>query len=289
MRYVCWLMFFAMLVIPLGRALAREGGDGEVRVIASFEDPDVLKRYYSSGDMALSDRYVTHGENSLKVSYGMVQPSLSVTSGPEAWDFREYEKLKLDVYLEGAPMTVTLRISDSSGKTYTSWYYLIREGHNVLEYSILGMGSVVDISRVNGLRFSSENVYAETYVMDVSDLGSGEGGLRAAILYLDRVRLTRGEEDDDWLLPEGEAEPSLQIPDNVISNGDFELGLFGWGSWGTWESGEYIFGSGMGDDAHSGLASAAIICQTRGRGGPEGRDRSALDGRRARGCVLRGS
>jgi len=101
MRYVCCLMFLIVLAIPLGRVLAQEGGDEGVRLVASFEDPDALKRYYSSGDMMISNRYVTHGENSLKVSYGMVQPSLSVTSGPQAWDFREYEKLKLDVYPRG--------------------------------------------------------------------------------------------------------------------------------------------------------------------------------------------
>ena len=196
MRCVCCLVFLVGLAILPGCVLAQKGGDGEVRLIASFEDPDVLKRYYSSGDMAISERHVTDGERSLRVSYGMVRPSLSVTSGPQAWDFRGYEKLKLDVYLEGAPMTVTLRVSDSSGKTYTSWYYLIREGRNVLEYAILGMSSVLDVSRVNGLRFSSENAYTETYVMDVSDLA------RAAILYLDRVRITRGDrQPQNFTLP----------------------------------------------------------------------------------------
>ncbi len=50
-------------------------------------------------------------------------------------------------------------------------------------------------------------------------------------------------------------------------NGDFEVGLTGWNSWGEWDDGKYFFGSDFGDNACSGSASLKIICEKRGRGG----------------------
>jgi hypothetical protein len=263
--------FCIVLVVMLGvlswQAPAQERTYTGARLLASFETQSELARCDSSGEMSLSEKHITQGKRALKISYGIVRPSFEMTTGDTVWDFSGHDKLKLDIYLDGAPMIVTMRISDKPGKTYTSWYYLIREGYNVVEYSILGMSSVIDVSQVSYFRFSTESAYTQTYVVDASELDSGRPEPKAAIIYMDNLRLTRGEDDDSWLISAGEAKPLVQVPGNVIQNGDFELGMYGWSSWGTWDDGQYIFGSGAGDDAYSGFASASIICQKQGRGG----------------------
>ncbi|MBC7326867.1 beta-galactosidase, partial [bacterium] len=89
----------------------------------------------------------------------------------------------------------------------------------------------------------------------------------SGIIYIDNIRLTKGKDDDSWLTRGLSVKPLLAPPNNLIKNGDFELGFLYWGSWGQWDGGVYIFGSGTGEDAFSGEASAAIICQKEGRGG----------------------
>ncbi len=76
--------------------------------------------------------------------------------------------------------------------------------------------------------------------------------------------------DEVRLVPGGENAPAIAaeaVPGNRVKNPGFELGLHAWGSWGEWDDGLYEFGTGTGENAHTGQTSAAVICNRQGRGG----------------------
>ena len=87
--------------------------------------------------------------------------------------------------------------------------------------------------------------------------------LAPGVIYIDGARVVA-------LGEAGAAQESRSAPDlpgNRLINPNFELGLHGWGSWGTWDGGQYEFGAGEGASAYSGSASAAVTCLKKGRGG----------------------
>lgn len=176
----------------------------------------------------------------------------------QALDCSGWHKLKFDIHAEGIPKNVSLVAVDADGKKYTSWYQRVAPGLNQLEYNLRGFGSTVpEKGAVNGL--------------DVSRIASitlrVEGNIPGGVIYkVDNIRLTRGPEPS--LVPEQSRHATTKpIPGNLLSNGDFELGLQEWGSWGKWDGGAYSFGRGQGDDVHTGQVAAAVFCQKKGRGG----------------------
>jgi hypothetical protein len=150
-------------------------------------------------------------------------------------------------------MVITARFWQSGwAASYRSWYYLIEEGQHTIEYAIPGLASEIDTSQLFIITFRADAAYV---------------GTNQATIYVDNLRATRGINDDEWLRNTDPGHPLITVPGNVVGNGDFELGLQGWGSWGTWEDGDYIFGSGTGDNAKSGVYAAKMTCLTEGRGG----------------------
>ena len=141
-------------------------------------------------------------------------------------------------------------------KSYRTWSsYLIKEGHQSIEYAIPGLASEIDTTKLFIANFRQDEAYA---------------GTNHATIYIDNLRATRGVSDDSWLEnPPGK--PLITVPGNVVENGDFELGLHEWGGWGNYDGDNvtnYIFGSGTGDNAKSGMYSGSIICIVPGgRGG----------------------
>lgn len=119
----------------------------------------------------------------------------------------------------------TLRVYDRKGNQYVSWYYLVHSGFNVVEFSVWGMCGAVDVSQIDRLAFSCKRP--------------------SGALVVDNIRLTKGKDDDSWLLPKAKPKPSFVPPNSLFKNGDFELGLQHWGSWGEWDGGLYIFGHGV--------------------------------------------
>lgn len=216
------------------------------KLLFSFESPEEITLWEGPAKLQLTREHSTEGQNALQVDL-FPEGGAFVIRAKEPLNLSGYKKLKLDVYREGDPITLNLRVHDKKGNRYVSWYYIVRPGFNVLEYSIWGMESAVDVSQVDYLVLYSEHP--------------------RGTLFIDNIRLTRGKDDDSWLLPKVPPKPSIEVSGNLLFNGDFELGMQGWGSWGEWEGGTYIFGSGLGEDAYSGLASVAIICQKPGRGG----------------------
>ena len=263
-------MRLLMVLVLLGLSAGVLFGQGaEEKLLWGFERGEEVAAWEANGELAPSAVRTTQGERALRIAFPEVRPTFGLRAGRGPYDFSGYDKLLLDVFLVGTPMVVTFRVTDTAGDTYTSWYYLLREGRHTIEYSVLGMASRVDLSRVDRFWFTAESsLPAATYMVEQEPTGERVAlGARSAVLYLDNVRLHRGPQDDTWLLPPPEAKPPLTVPGNLIENGDFEWGFWNWGSWGTWDSGSYLFERGTGEDAHTGASSAAIVSQKVGRGG----------------------
>ncbi|MHC4397051.1 MAG: carbohydrate binding domain-containing protein [Planctomycetota bacterium] len=243
------LVFVMLACISFPQAAHAE----ESMLISSIEAPLELNNWWSSnGPNSLSTDHVTHGTYSMRIDYAPLSlPELAFQY--DSVDVSAYDKIKLDVYLEGTPVVVTAKFYRSGwGDPYRSWYYLIEEGQHTIEYAIHGLASIIDTSQLFRISFRADTAYV---------------GTNQATIYVDNLRATRGTNDDEWLRNTNPGHPLITVPGNVVGNGDFELGLQGWGSWGTWESGKYIFGSGTGDNAKSGVYSAKMTCLTEGRGG----------------------
>jgi predicted DNA-binding protein len=241
----------------------------EERVLFSFEDPASLQRWQTNGQATLTARHVTQGKRALQLAFPQVKPDFGVKAGSGPYNLTGYQLLQADVFLAGPPMVVTLRMSDLKGKTYTCWYYLLQEGFQTIEYSIPAVAAQVDVSQVDRFWWTAESsLPAATYMVERQTAGEQLPlSSASAVLTIDNVRLHRGPTDDAWLLPRGPKPPAVQVPGNLIDNGSFEWGFWNWASWGTWDNGSYLFGTGRGDNARTGRYSAAIIPQRTGRGG----------------------
>ncbi|MHC4397038.1 MAG: phage tail protein [Planctomycetota bacterium] len=228
------------------------GAGGETSMlITSIENSTELDEWTSNGTLSLSTEHVTEGTYSLKAVFGSVVPTLTFDRYSTV-DVSGYRKIKFDVYVEGDPMTPTARFWDSTWSTsYRSWYYLYNTGFQVVEYAIPGIDTLIDPSILVEMNIAAE-----------ASLPTG------TTVYIDNVRATDGPDDDSWLQNPFQGEPSLADPNSILQNGDFELGMHKWGSWGEWENGQYIFSSATGSgNVKSDVYSMTIICITVGRGG----------------------
>jgi hypothetical protein len=200
--------------------------------------------------MSLSTEHVTDGTYSLKIVFGTVAPQATYYPNGTTYDISSYEKLKFDVYVEGDTTVPTARFWDSTWASYRSWNYLYDAGFSIVEYAIQGMKSLIDTTTLIQFNFVADNA-----------LPSG------STIYIDNVRATSGTPDDSWLENTWQGEPVIVDSNTIVPNADFEYGLYSWSSWGQYDGGNYLFGSGTGSGlAKSGKYSIAIKCLTEGRG-----------------------
>ena len=242
------LMFSLRLQVPgacalavLAIAICALPARSEEKLLFSFEQGDVSG--VSGSAVEASAEHATQGAGALKAR---VEKGSDLRFARQA-DLTGWDKIKLDAYLEGKPLLVTATFEDSRGGSYTAWYQLIRSGRTTIEYSIGGLATKLDLKSFAAMTLKTE----------------GQGN----VVWIDNVRLSRGADDDSWLLAGSGSKPLLTTDANIVPNGDFETGTQGWAAWGEWDGGKYTFGSGKGDDAKSGTASASIICEKPGRGG----------------------
>lgn len=238
-----------MTTIWLAAALAPLAGLGESgqKLLFSFETPAEVQPGQGTAPIAASTLHATHGEQSLEVRLDREEAGFGVEAPGAGFDFRGARKLLVDVFNEGGPTSLITRVFDAKGQTYVAWYYHLQPGRNTVELDVAGMGHVVDLAAVKRLYFYVEQ----------------PGGT----LYVDNVRLSDSAVEMDETSRPAAPRPRLERAGNVLENGDFELGMAGWHSWGEWDGGEYKFGSGSGANAHSGAASLEISCVRPGRGG----------------------
>lgn len=215
-------------------------------VLASFESKHEIHPDEGSAPIRQSNEHATEGRHSLEVTLDREEAGFGFPLNPPV-DFRGHSKVLVDVYNTGAPTSLISRVFDSKENVYVVWYYKLDPGPNVVELDVAGMGHNVDLSSVRRLYFYVEQP--------------------AGKLYVDNVRLSK--EPLDWAsrVERPTSHPSKDPPGNLLANGDFELGLSEWESWGEWDDGQYDFGSGFGENAISGMASVQITCRRVGRGG----------------------
>ncbi len=224
----------------------------EAQLLNSFESQNELRLCNAAtGSLSLSNKHATHASYSAKFDFTSGNPRFTIRINNPT-DITQYRKVKFDVFVEGAPVTVTAKFHDNAGNTYTSWYYLYNSGHNVVEYAVHGIDTKINPTQLSSIDFSTEKT-----------LATGT----TSTLYIDNLRLTSGPDDDSWLLKTPDTNPLLKVEANLLTNGDFELGTQGWNFWGAYDGGQYILSSGKGDNAKSGAFSAAMICEKQGRAG----------------------
>ncbi len=235
--------------------------DYEEKTLWSFESGGAQGWMADSmAQLSVVDSGSTHGTLGLSVRFPQPQARFSRTG---SIDLSGWEKLKIDALNSGDPFVLTLRVRDAAGKSYTSWYQVVARGRSVLEYNLRGLSSVVpDRGQVVALDLA-RIIYIE-WRLDQED-----GPPSAAVF--DNIRLSRGHEPfrapSGAALGPGAPRAVESVPNNLLSNGDFELGFQGWKTWGEWDGGAYRFGTADGSLAFSGAASAEILAERVGRGG----------------------
>ncbi|MCD6350884.1 MAG: carbohydrate binding domain-containing protein [Armatimonadetes bacterium] len=231
-------------------SLAQAQQARQVKLIGDFESQADLATW-RAGNGARPDLvadHATRGQKALHLSFpeghGLIR-----LQGPLDWS--GWELLKIDVFNPGDPFTMTFRADDASGQTISSWYHLVRTGASTLDISVRGLAEGIDLGQIAWVHLRVDPARP-----------------KPCEVYVDNWRLTKGMGLEIWRpqVPP-EQRPVKKDPTNLLDNGDFELGLQGWGSWGLWDGGEYRFGSGTGQKAYSGRHSAAIYCVKQGRGG----------------------
>ena len=194
----------------------------------------------NTGGGGTTREHATDGERSLWTTFPRAAAVLWSTTGALAEDWSGYEKLKLDVYLDGSPLILTIQVTDKDGVRYTVPYYYVRPGTNTVEVNLAGAARVVDIGHIANLSLRAAR--------------SPEGSNK---VYLDNLRLTRGT--PDTIPPELATMAEIpSIVGNLVSNPGFEYGLEGWQFWGRFDGGEYQATSASRGEAHTGASCAAI-------------------------------
>lgn len=235
------LLALGLLAAALAPAVA------ETALLASFETDAELANWEIAGDAELSAEHATEGRRSLLIHWP--QGRGLITKGFPA-DWSAWELLKVDCFNPGPPFSLTLRTDDEGGATISSWYHYVRTGASTLEFVVKGLAERINVAKIRMAHIRVDPVRG-----------------RPLRLYFDKFRFTRDEPPEVYQPPTAEEKPIPRCEGNLLAHGDFENGLQGWDSWGEWDGGLYEFATGAGDNAHSGAASAAVICNKLGRGG----------------------
>lgn len=86
-------------------------------------------------------------------------------------DWRRWQTLKADIFRDGPPIDLHLRLTDAHQKRHWVWQKRVSPGANTVEYDIPSLHDKIDLSSV-------------TEMMWVAEQPSGT-------IYLDNVRLHR--------------------------------------------------------------------------------------------------
>lgn len=254
-----YLFLRSAFIVGLACMTAQAADPYEQRVLHSFEDsPDG----WSGGEVgaADADAGATEGDRAYHVTFTKAGQGIHWTGER---DLSGWDKIKLDTYNPGDSYNVSMIFRDADGATYRVWYQLIMPGRSQLEYNLRGLVSQVpeadgqvqalDLTRITSMRLVIEGVPAN-----------------GATAMIDNIRLTRGPEPAvamEQFRPAGADRQAEHVPGNLVANGDFQLSLQHWNSWGQWDGGIYRFGTVSGEKAYTGGGAAAITAQRVGRGG----------------------
>ncbi len=165
------LLLTAGWLVGCGRERQAMKPPSSERLLFSFERSTMLPLYGGTAPRAIVSEHATQGKHALRLTLSPRRETVILPMGGFPSDWRGWRTLKVDVYRDGAPLTVNLRISDVHGKRHWIWSTRISSGANTLAYDIPSLQGRIDLSSVAELMW-----YAE----------QPEG-----VLYLDNVRLSR--------------------------------------------------------------------------------------------------
>lgn len=168
---VVGLLLVVGWLVGCGREHRGEKPSPAERLLFSFERSTMLPLYGGTAPRAIVSEHATQGKHALRLTLSPKRETVILPMGGFPSDWRGWRTLKADVYRDGAPLTVNLRISDVHGKRHWIWSTRISSGANTLAYDIPSLQGRIDLSSVADLMW-----YAE----------QPEG-----VLYLDNVRLSR--------------------------------------------------------------------------------------------------
>jgi hypothetical protein len=181
-RFEHWLAFVLVLVLgPVSFAEATE-----VRVLHDFEEEGELRAWEQKlNSAALSDRHVTHGRRSLRISMGEYLVNWS------SQDWSGFDSLDADVFVGGdEPVTVTVLVGDQAwidtGRDYWNRHnstIMLRPGANRMSIPLGGMYRGEAGSRNNDIKRNIDLDSIRRFDLGFANR-SGEGAI-----YIDKVRL----------------------------------------------------------------------------------------------------
>jgi hypothetical protein len=141
------------------------------RMLFSFERRTMMPMYSGSAPRAIVPQHATHGKHALRLKLSPGRETIILDTGGFPMDWRGWQRLKVDIYREGAPIKMNLRVSDRHGKRHWVWGVPLSTGASTLTYEISPLSEKIDLSVVSELMWYAEDP-------------SGE-------IYLDAVRLSR--------------------------------------------------------------------------------------------------
>ncbi|MGB9608258.1 MAG: hypothetical protein ACPL7E_06950, partial [bacterium] len=105
MKQVFYKQFLLLFLTAFFVSLISKGQADESRLLFSFENPFDLEPFKGAPKMIVSE-HSTNGKHSLKVELSTVNPYFAIIAMDKPFDFNGWEKLKLDIYREGEPITL---------------------------------------------------------------------------------------------------------------------------------------------------------------------------------------
>jgi hypothetical protein len=141
------------------------------RVLYSFERQIYSPLYGGTASRAIVAQHATHGQHALRLRFSPGRETIILDTGGFPMDWREWQWLRVDMYREGPPTALNLRLSDAHGKRMWIWNIRVSLGANTLQHDLASLREQIDLSAISELMWYAEQP--------------------SGTLYMDAVRLSR--------------------------------------------------------------------------------------------------
>ena len=133
-KWIALILIFSFLLLGMDKEARKSG------MLFSFESEEELK-FISGAPHQISQEHATKGSKALKIELSPENTYFTLTAQEKPFNFQDFDKLRLDVYIEGKTITLNLRILDQAGNRYDCWYYLLRPGLFGVNGQLLYLGN----------------------------------------------------------------------------------------------------------------------------------------------------
>lgn len=135
------------------------------RLLFSFEKS--LPLYAGTANPRVVAKHATEGKHSLHAQLRPGKEAIIISSGGFPMDWRDYQRLCIDVFREGAPLTVHLRVTDLHSNRLWVWSAKVPSGSGMLQYDLEPMAQKIDLSVVCELLLVAEQPTGALYLDNV--------------------------------------------------------------------------------------------------------------------------